>query len=122
MLIDCPDQKGLVYKVTGILYRYDCNIISNNEFVDQETAHFFMRTTYDGNIDQTMLLSDMRAVLPENANVRLANTDHRSIIIFATKEHHCLGELLLRHAYGELGASICAIVSNHEVLMPLAAQ
>ncbi len=40
----------------------------------------------------------------------------------ATKEPHCLGDLLLRHAYGELPAQIRAIVANHATLEPLARQ
>jgi formyltetrahydrofolate hydrolase len=26
LLIDCPDAKGLVYTITGVLYRYGYNI------------------------------------------------------------------------------------------------
>ena len=43
--IDGPDQKGLVYKITGIIYQNELNIISNQEFVDPQTKRFFMRST-----------------------------------------------------------------------------
>ena len=46
--IDCPDEKGLVYRVTGELFHAGYNIISNQEFVDSATANFFMRTTFAG--------------------------------------------------------------------------
>jgi formyltetrahydrofolate deformylase len=36
-----------------------------------------------------------------------------------TTEHHCLAELLIRHAHGELGASIDVVVGNHNTLAPL---
>ncbi len=42
--------------------------------------------------------------------------------MLATTEHHCLGELLVRHAHAELGASIEAVVSNHATLGPLTGQ
>ena len=40
----------------------------------------------------------------------------KKIAVLATKEYHCLGDLLLRHANGDLNAQICAVLSNHEVL------
>jgi len=42
--IDCPDQPGLVHKITGVLYNAGYNVLSNQEFVDLESQHFFMRT------------------------------------------------------------------------------
>ena len=119
ILIDCADQRGLVHHVTGVLLRHNANIISNHEFVDHATAHFFMRTEYIGELDQTAVLQELRAGLPEAAQVRFAPVGRRRIVVLATKEHHCLGDLLLRHAFDELNAEICAIVSNHAILQPL---
>ena len=44
------------------------------------------------------------------------------MVLFATSEHHCLGDLLIRHAFDELPARILAIVSNHDALKRLAGQ
>lgn len=44
LLTDCPDDKGLITKITNICYKHQLNILHNNEFVDFETKHFFMRT------------------------------------------------------------------------------
>ena len=41
LLIDCPDETGLVHRVTGVLYRHGCNIVSNGEFVDREAMTAF---------------------------------------------------------------------------------
>jgi formyltetrahydrofolate deformylase len=41
-------------------------------------------------------------------------------VLMATKEHHCLSELLVRHAFGELNARVLAVISNHEELGDLA--
>ncbi len=40
LLIDCPDQKGLVHKITGAILDSNLNIVSNGEFVDQESNRF----------------------------------------------------------------------------------
>ncbi len=40
----CPDQKGLIARITNICYKHELNIVQNNEFVDHRTGRFFMRT------------------------------------------------------------------------------
>jgi hypothetical protein len=46
---------------------------------------------------------------------------HRErVAIFVSKYDHCLYDLLLRHASGELRAEIALVVSNHPDLWPLA--
>jgi len=119
LLIDCPDEKGLVYRITGELSRNDFNIVSNHEFVDASTEHFFMRTAFAGGASPEHIVEALRKTLPAGANIRLAAADKRPIVILATREAHCLGDLLVRNAFDELPARICAVISNHEVLGPL---
>jgi formyltetrahydrofolate deformylase len=119
LLIDCPDRKGLIHDITGVLFRNNHNIISNSEYVDHETSHFFMRTEISGGNDFELLRDELYALLPNGSNVRFSNQSPKNIVIMATKEHHCLGDLLLRHAHHTLNASILAVISNHEVLKPL---
>src|SRR5258705_5468774 len=120
--IDCPDEKGIVFKVTGVLYDAGFNIISNHEFVDSESGHFFMRTELAGADAPARIVSEIVRVLPTGANVRLASTEPQPIVILATKEPHCIGDLLLRHDCGELPAVIRAVISNHDSLSPLVAR
>jgi formyltetrahydrofolate deformylase len=120
LLVDCPDEPGLVSKITGVLYRHGLNVTSNHEFVDQNTAYFFMRTEFTAEEDPEPLVPEVRSILPQEARVRLVQPGDRRIVVLASREHHCLAELLIRHAYGELGASIVAVLSNHATLAPLA--
>ncbi len=122
LLIDSPDATGLVYKITGVLYRRGFNIISNHEYVDLAEARFFMRTAFSGEGPAEAVVDELRTILPEAATIRLALAGKRSLVIMATKEPHCLGDLLLRHAYGELPARIEAVIANHATLAPLAKQ
>lgn len=117
--IDCPDEKGLVHKITGVLYHNDLSVIRNDEFVDRESAHFFMRTEFAGNTDENKIISGLIGILPNDAKVSLNKERKKDIVILATKEHHCLGDLLIRHHFGELNANILAIISNHEILKSL---
>ncbi|MFZ5841565.1 MAG: formyltetrahydrofolate deformylase [Pseudomonadota bacterium] len=119
LLVDCPDQRGLVHAITGVLLRHGCNVLSNHEFVDHEQARFFMRTEFDGAIEPAAVEAELAAVLPVGTTVKLCDRSRPRIVVLATKEHHCLGELLIRHAFAELGADLVAVVSNYEQLADL---
>jgi len=119
LLIDCPDEKGLVHKITGVLYEHDLNIISNREFVESGSEYFYMRTAYEGAEATESIIDDLKKALPVSANIRHASVGNRSVVLLATKEPHCLGDLLLRHSYGEIPTDIRAVISNHDALRPL---
>lgn len=118
--IDCPDEKGLVYRITEVLYRYGLNIISNHEFVDTKSQHFVMRTAFEGSGTPNSILKDLKKKLPAAANIRHSEIGNRSIVIMGTKEPHCVGDLLLRYSYGEIPAKVEAVISNHKYLSSLA--
>jgi formyltetrahydrofolate deformylase len=120
LLVDCPDRPGLVHAITGVLFRAGANVTSNHEFVDAETRRFFMRTACEGPMDAPAVQAAVAAVLPDGADVHFRRAVPRRIVVLASREHHCLADLLVRHAYRELGADLLAVVSNHEVLRPLA--
>ena len=119
LLIECDDRKGLIHAVTGVLLRHGLNIVSNDEFVDVENGRFFMRTETDSDVDPEDLGGELRALLPEGAAVRFAPRTKRRLVVLVTKEYHCLGDLLLRHAHGDLNATVEAVVGNHRELEPL---
>jgi formyltetrahydrofolate deformylase len=120
LLVDCPDRPGLVHAITGVLFRAGANVTSNHEFVDAQTRRFFMRTACDGALDGAAVRSDIAAVLPAGAAVQFRRVAPRRIVVLASREHHCLADLLVRHSFGELGADLVAVVSNHDILRPLA--
>ena len=55
LLIDCPDERGLVHRISGVLSRYEFNITSNHEFVDTTRNHFLMRTAFSGGNDIALM-------------------------------------------------------------------
>ncbi|MCE7042093.1 formyltetrahydrofolate deformylase [Dyadobacter sp. CY312] len=116
--MDGPDHKGLIYKVTRILFEHNQNIIRNDEYVSP-SKYFFMRTEFEGETDASELLEVLRKELPSGINLRVNPKKKKDIVLFVTKEHHCLGELLIRYAFDELDATILAVVSNYNTLQPL---
>ena len=119
LLVDCNDEKGLIHKITGILYNQGLNIISNSEFVGEETNHFFMRSAFTGEIKKTHIISQLSEVLPNNSNIHLIKQKKKKILVFVTKEHHCLGDLLIKNEYDEMNAELLAVISNHPDLKSL---
>jgi len=118
LLVECPDRRGLVHEITGVLLRHHCNVTSNHEFVDVEGNRFFMRTEFTGEVDAASVVNETKQLLPEGGNARLAQHGKRRVVLLASREHHCLADLLVRHAFDELNAELLAVISNHDTLRP----
>ena len=119
LLTDCDDSEGLVALISTELFKRKVNILSNREFVDPATGRFFMRTEYTGQADNSELLEALKKILPSNATVRLAPKSKKRLVVLATKEPHCLGDLLIRCEYNNLNATIEAVIANRAALGPL---
>lgn len=125
ILISTPDSRGLVYKISSTLL--DFNIEKNDEFVDKESGQFFMRTEISVEDDshlhsadlQAQIESKLRAILPPQSFIKITQKRKKSIVIFCTKEAHCLGDLLMKHYNNELDIDIKAVISNYESLQSL---
>jgi len=119
VLIACEDQKGLVFKISKVFFENSLNIISNNEFVYRESNRFFMRTEVEGDIDPSSTHEALKAVLPQDATIQVILPGKRNLVVFATKESHCIGDLLIRAYEKEIPANIQAVICNHPDIKPL---
>ena len=113
LLVDCTDEKGLIHKITGVLFNEGLNIISNNEFVEKESKHFFMRSEFTGEVRKDSILTQLRKTMPKDSTIKLAKLRKKKIIVLVSKEHHCLGDLLIKNEYNEVNAEILAVISNY---------
>ncbi|WP_300364752.1 formyltetrahydrofolate deformylase [Hydrogenimonas sp.] len=119
VLIDCRDEKGLVYKISKAFYDFGLNVEKNREFVDAQNGKFFMRSEVSGRFDPMALEAELKLVLPESAQIRLIEPRPKRIVLMATKESHCLGDILIRHEAKELEAEIAGVISNYDILRGL---
>jgi len=122
VLVDCRDEVGLIHRITGVLQARRLNIESNHEYVDPAAGHFFFRAEIApaaGPVPADELRGALAAVLPAAARVRVTRDERRPIVVCATREPHCLGELLLLDAVGELPGRIVGVVANHDDLRGL---
>ncbi len=115
----CPDAKGLIAQITSICFNHQLNIVQNDEYVDHRSERFFMRTELEGRFDDERLLNDLDRVLPEGTIRELNPAGRRRIVVLVTKEAHCLGDLLMKSAYGGLDMDIAAVIGNHDTLRTL---
>ena len=121
LLTDCPDEKGLIAKITSLCYEHQLNIVKNNEFVDNVNSRFFMRTELEGDFTNHDLLPQLAAILPPNSHLRLEGQNKQKVVLLATKEAHCLGGVLLKCFENALNIEVVAVIANYGTLAPLVA-
>jgi len=118
LTLSCPDQRGIVAKVSAFLFERGCNILDAQQFDDQETGQFFMRVVFDADAaDREALRADFTVVATAlSMKWTLRNrTDRYRVLILASKFDHCLADLVYRWRIGELPMDIAGIVSNHPI-------
>lgn len=122
MLIACPDQPGIVAAVSRFLHEKGANILQSDQFSqDPEGGMFFMRIEFylenlENKLDQ---LRDAFSLIGEKflMNWRITSASRpKKMVIFVSKEDHCLNEILWQWKAGDLNADISMVISNHEDL------
>ena len=116
ILIQCKDQVGLVASITNVLAVRQLNIVSMREHVDVEANRFFARLVISKEQDVTDLKQELKAVLPEDAVITVNPKPEKKVVVLVTKEYHCLSDILIRHHFQTLGATVQCVIGNHELL------
>lgn len=121
-LISCPDERGLIYRITGNFIQKGFNIVESQEFVDETAKYFFMRLDVESasSFDTIELRQQLIEILPAGAVVTIRVPSLMNIVVYTSTEPHCLGELLFRCSYGNLGARVIAVLSQKEECSQLA--
>jgi formyltetrahydrofolate deformylase len=130
LLIDCPDRKGLVARVSTLLYEHGANILHADQHQDHELGLFFMRVEWDLDGSATQPPFDLErfracfAPLAEELGMNwqlTAAAQRPRVALFCSQYLHCMADLLHRWRSGELLCDIPLIVSNHRAVEGLAA-
>lgn len=117
MRIKCPDQKGLIAAISGVLFANGHNIVVMREFVETASNTFFARLEIEGEPNKT-LHADLVKMLPQRSEISIVSGQKKNIVVLVTKEHHCLSDLLVRQHFDELHANIKAVIGNYDSLRP----
>jgi len=116
VVIQCKDRVGLVAAISGVLAGEGLNTISLREYVDSTENRFFIRVEVDRDVPKEMLEARLRALLPSEAVVSVNPHTEKKIIVLVTKEYHCLSDILVRHHFKTLGASVQHVIGNYPIL------
>ncbi|MFN3360945.1 MAG: formyltetrahydrofolate deformylase [Pseudanabaenaceae cyanobacterium] len=125
LLISCPDQRGLVAKISNWVFAHNGNIIDADQHVDQEAGLFLMRLEWDladFSIPREAIASefqDLATAIGLSWQLYFSDRVPR-LAIFVSKQEHCLYDLILRQKAGEINAHIPVVISNHRILEPIA--
>jgi formyltetrahydrofolate deformylase len=116
IVIQCPDQVGLVAKISGLMASEGYNIVSMQEHVDRGENLFFMRLEVDRQTEAASLEEKLQEILPDGSIVKVNPNPEKKAIVMVTKEYHCLADILIRNHFKTLGASVQCVIGNYAVL------
>jgi formyltetrahydrofolate deformylase len=126
ILISCLDQPGIIARVSNHLFLNGCNIVTSDQYTDNEDGYFFWRIHLES---QTVALAELRARLERAMPDLLAGLKLQwqlfdcavrdRVVLMASRLPHCMMDLLSRHHVGELDADIVGVIANHPELEPL---
>jgi formyltetrahydrofolate deformylase len=119
--LQCADQPGIVHAMTSAVLSCGGNIIENQQFTDNNTNTFVMRTRFETSQDLSTAkksLSDGLGKFSPSLHIRPTDEKPRALIL-VTKESHCLRDLMYLLELGELPIEIPLVISNREDLQSL---
>ncbi len=118
LLVSCPDQKGLVAKISDWVFSHGGNILHADQHSDSTAGLFLMRVEWE--LDGFDLVREEisptfeKLAINIHAKWNIHFSDYvRRIAIFVSKQDHCLYDLILRQRSYELDAVIPVVISNH---------
>jgi formyltetrahydrofolate deformylase len=126
ILMHCPDQPGIVAKVTEFIHSNRGNILALEQHVDRSMGRFFMRLKWD--LNNFMI---PREKIGEYFNTLIAAcytmtfdlyfSDRKPrMAIFVSSMSHCLYDILSRWESGDWQVDIPVIISNHAEMESIA--
>lgn len=120
LLIQCPDQKGIIAKFSNFVFEREANIISSYQHsTDPDGGRFFMRMKFvfdNERYPEASLESDIEELASTLDAVWQIHYESKvmRMAIAVSRFDHCLADLLYRVRSGELRVEVPLVVSNHE--------
>ena len=126
LTVTCPDGVGIVAAITGFIADHGGWVLEAAQHGDLDTGQFFLRIEIvaDSLPFDIQGFGERFASIAETLKLewRLHDTQiPKKVVILASKEDHCLADLLYRWKSGNLPCEIPLIISNHPDLAPQAA-
>ena len=92
MTLTCDDRPGIVAAVSAALLAVSANIVENQQYSDEDTDLFFMRTVFDAEPHEVEQVLEAIRQSPAISHHHLAarpEDEHCRTIILVSKFDHC---------------------------------
>jgi formyltetrahydrofolate deformylase len=122
LLLSCPDRPGIVADVGGFVAAAGGNIVEADQHSDPAAELFLQRVEFDVDASIESLRTGFEPLAQQFAmewSLHDLATRPR-IAVLASRQGHCLADLLVRDALGELPGEIVLVASNHDTHATLA--
>ena len=120
LLLRCADRPGLVAAVSAFLASAGANIVSLDQHSTEQTGGMFMQRTVFHLSGLTAardaLARDFAEQVAEKFDMDFSLTEAakpKRVAIMASKEDHCLLDLLWLYRRGDLNMSVVMVIANH---------
>jgi formyltetrahydrofolate deformylase len=126
LTITCPDRVGIVAAVTSLIAGRGGSVLEAAQHGDLYSGRFFLRIeivadSLPAGFGPHELAAAFEPVATEFAmQWNLSDTDvPKKVVMFVSKEDHCIADLLYRWRAGDLPCEIPCVISNHDDLRAL---
>jgi formyltetrahydrofolate deformylase len=124
LTVRCPDRVGIVAAVTGFVASHGGWVLEAAQHGDLETGQFFQRIEVLAESLPFELeeFTERFGEVADEFQLTWSVTDTdvpKRVVILASREDHCLSDLLHRWRTGDLSCQIAAVISNHAELRSL---
>ncbi len=113
----CPDQVGIIAKVTGFFAKYNGWILSSHFFADETSQGYFMRLEVRADfMDFQSLKILFEKEVAQDLKMRWQLFDSsilKRVAILVSKQEHCLFDLFSRWRAKDLNMEMVCVISNH---------
>jgi len=125
LLVVAPDQRGLVAAVAEAIGAVGGNIVDADQHTDADAALFLQRVDFETAEGAAEHFAVRFADTAKRLDLRWELYDAarpRRLALVASRELHCLYDVLARCAAGELDATVGVVASNHVSTAEVAAR
>ena len=115
----CPDRVGIISRVTGFLAEHRGWILESSFHADDGARRYFMRIEARAESIPFALdeLRERFSAVAAELDMKWKITDSavkKRVVLFVSRQEHCLYDLLARWQSKELDVEIPCIISNHD--------
>jgi formyltetrahydrofolate deformylase len=120
LIVHGKDQPGIIAAVSALITRQGGNIVAFDQYSDDPRGGDYFQRVVFHRPDLAMHLPDIQAdlarTLGDGFDLQWSLADQstpKRMAILASKQDHCLLDLLWRHRRGDLPVTVPMVISNH---------